>query len=763
MGLESRILGFLRGIFKDALYRGSIVLLVNTVAISVIGFIFWTLAAHVYTAAAVGVFSSITSGASLLAAVAGLGLSNTMTRYIVGATNPRELMILAVTAISTVGAILCFCTVLLVGPHLPPELNLRQHGSMILFVTVLVVFTAVGSTLDSGLIAIRSTSSLLYKNVIGSVAKLGLMLFLVSLTPNGLLISYSAGLVIAATLGGISLGRRIKGKWLDLQSFRSLRLYLAITPGNYIATIMGMLPSGAVPLEILVIRGAAQTAPFSAAFLVASFLNIIPSTVAQVLFAEVSREGALLGKHLRKAIRGIYALLLPPLVLLLPTAPFVLRLFGPAYAADATGCLRVLALSTLPAGGAYLVDSLLIARDRRVAYIFMQAANAALVLACVGILAPRGLTAAAMGWALAQSISLVLGLVVLATARTGRDRVTGAPHIESTVRQPVEEFASATASQTTQSQIRELLGQWPMMPTVSIAERIGWDQSIQLLLELVSEIRSQYLYADFERETNFKPGEVAHCGLWFAPVEIAAGSSQARWPQQFPVLTMISGYSKWVSATLLPSRRPEDLFCGLWRLINDLGSVPRTLVWNEEMTMERYAEKGYVLAEECDRFRRHLGTTVIFGKATDSKTKEIIERTHAHLECSFIRGRTFRSAPDFNAQLRKWLAVTNMRPRPGLRGAPARLIGADRQAMYALPSTPWSNWRCFVDVGRDSLVSFDSNYYSVHQSAIGRKAILVVDLDEVTVWCEGGMVAKHQRIWAHGQSIVDPRHRAYRG
>jgi hypothetical protein len=77
-------------------------------------------------------------------------------------------------------------------------------------------------------------------------------------------------------------------------------------------------------------------------------------------------------------------------------------------------------------GGTYLVDSLLIARDRIAAYVFMNGANAALVLGIVAIVVRRGLTATAAGWALAQGLSLLLGVVVLATARRGRDRKAGA-------------------------------------------------------------------------------------------------------------------------------------------------------------------------------------------------------------------------------------------------------------------------------------------------------------------------------------------------
>ena len=756
----SLIVGFSRGIFSDALYRGSIILLLNTAIISVIGFAFWALAAHAYTTATVGVFSGITSGASLLAAVAGLGLQNTVTRYLASATNPRELMTLAVAAISTVGFILCFCTVLLVGPHLPAELDLRQHGRMVLLLTVLVVFTSVGGALDSGLIAIRSTPALLYKNTIGSVAKLVLMLLLASFTLNGLLISYSVGLVLAVILGGIALGRRIGGKWLGLRSLGAQRTYLAITPVNYLATTIGTLPSGVVPLEVLAVRGAAQTAPFAAAFLIASFLNVIPSTIAQVLFAEVSREGALLGRHLRKAVRGIYALLLPPLVLLLLVAPFVLRLFGPAYAEHATGCLRMLALSTLPAGGAYLIDSLLIARDRRVAYIFMQAANSALVLGCVGILVSRSLTAAATGWALAQSISLILGLVVLATAKGGRHRGTPGARTRSVVQHAGKNSAPTVSLQNTQSQIRQLLTEWPMMPTTLIAEQIGWDQSIQVLLELVSTLRSEYLYSDLTVDTIFEPGEIARCDLWLAPIEVSSGSSGAPSIKNFPVLTIISGYSRWVSATLLPSKHPEDLFCGLWQLLSDLGSVPRTLAFNNERC--GFTGGGDIFEEKFERFRRHVGSKMILTEMDDSDFRELVECTHAHFECAFVRGRSFMSGLDFNSQLRRWLAVSNMRSRPGTHSVPARHIFADRQAMYKLPATPWIGRRHLVDVGRDGLIPFDSNSYSVHQSAIGRRAILIGNLDEITVWCDGKVVARHRRLWTQGQTAFDPRHRSFR-
>jgi O-antigen/teichoic acid export membrane protein len=409
------------------LYRGSLILLANTAATAAIGFVFWTLGAHRYPASVLGVFSGVTSGASLLAAVAALGLPNVMLRHIASIKESRQLLGAALTAIATAGTVLCLVTVLALGPHLPPSLDLRQRGGMVLLITGLVVFTAISTTLDAGLIATRSSHVVLVKNLVGSTAKVAGLVLLTRFRSSGLLISYSLGLVLSTVLSDLALGRKIGRAKFGPGSLRMLRRYLSLTSANYLATVMGMLPVSVVPLEVLALRGATETGQFSAAFLIVSFINFIPSTVAQVLFAEASRQGVPLGGQLRRAIRSVYGLLLPAMVVVFAAAPLALRLFGAAYAAAATNCLRILTLSALFTGGTYLVDAVLIARDRTAAYVFMNGVNAALVVGCVAVLLPRGLAAAAVGWTLAQGLSLVVGLVVVMRGSVGRHRVRDEP------------------------------------------------------------------------------------------------------------------------------------------------------------------------------------------------------------------------------------------------------------------------------------------------------------------------------------------------
>jgi O-antigen/teichoic acid export membrane protein len=754
----SRTLKALRNVRNDALYRGSLYLLANTVATSAIGFVFWTLAAHRYSASTVGVFSGLTSGASLLAAVAALGLPITMTRHITNVDDPRELLLMAITIIATVGTILCLVAVLFLGPHLPAALHIDQRGGMSLLVTVLVVFTAVGGTLDAGLVATRSTRVVLIKNILGSIVKLVAMLLLTSLRSSGLLISFGLGLVLATVVGGVALGRRIRGKSSGFRSFRVPWHYLSITSANYVATVIGILPLSIVPIEVLAVRGAAQTARFAIAFLIAGFLNFIPSTMGQVLFAEIARGGVPLGKQFRKALRAVYGLLLPSLAFLLVAAPFVLRLFGRGYATEATGCLRILALSALPAGGTYLVDSVLIARDRRVAYTFMQIANAALVLGLVGILLPHGLTSAATGWALAQGLTLVLGLLVLATGRVGRHHPrVGTVPAEKARQYKQSDRQTRPISHALDPQIRELLATWPMMPTMLIAERINWDQSIQVLLHRVTELRSAYSHPSrYLTRTGYLAGETAQCGLWFPPTEIPVGFGQTRSAQQLPVLTMITGYSRWLSAMLIPSRHPKDLFAGLWQLLTALGAVPQVLTWDSDDAIGRWKGGEMELTNECEDFCRALGAGVIIGRSADPETRELIERANAYLERSFLPGRTFASPVDFNDQLRGWLDATNTRKRQPPNRSPAELISADRQAMLPLPPiAPPNGWHLSMKVGSEAFLRFESNAYSVHPAVIGRRVDFLADLSQIRVLCDGRVAAEHDRAWAREQTIRD--------
>jgi transposase len=363
-------------------------------------------------------------------------------------------------------------------------------------------------------------------------------------------------------------------------------------------------------------------------------------------------------------------------------------------------------------------------------------------------------------WAEIRRLHRAEGVPVKAIARLlGISRNTVRSAIASDAPPRYERKPAGSVVDVVEPRIRELLRVYPTMPATVIAERIGWDRGLTVLKDRVRELRPVYLPPDPASRTSYVAGEVAQCDFWFPPLELPAGFGQARRPAQLPVLTMVTGYSRWASAVLIPSRQAEDLFAGWWQLIAALGAVPRVLVWDGEGAIGRWRAGKPELTGDCQAFRGMLGTKVVVCKPADPEAKGLVERFHDYLERSFLPGRAFAGPADFNAQLQRWLAVVNTRIRRALGCAPCERITADRQAMLALPPVPpATGWRFSARLARDHYIRLDSNDYSVHPAVIGRRVEIAADLDRVRVLCEGKVVADHERIWAWHQTISDPSH-----
>jgi transposase len=363
-------------------------------------------------------------------------------------------------------------------------------------------------------------------------------------------------------------------------------------------------------------------------------------------------------------------------------------------------------------------------------------------------------------WAEIRRLHRAEGLPVRAIARVrgvSRNTVRNALQAEGPPRyqrQPAGSIVDAS-----EPRIRELLQGYPRMPATVIAERIGWQRSVRVLSGRVAELRPLYLPPDPASRTVYLAGDIAQHDLWFPPIELPVGFGQARTAKQLPVLTMITGYARHVDGLLIPSRSAEDLFAGWWRLLARLGAVPRTLVWDGEGAVGKYRRGGSALTAETQAFRGVLGATVVICKPADPEAKGLLERVHGYLETSFLPGRSFTGPADFNAQLGEFFGQANRRWRRSMGCAPAERIAADKAAMLPLPPVaPATGWRASLRLPRDYYLRYDTNDYSVDPAVIGRRIEVAAGLERVRAFCDGRVVADHERIWARHQTLTDPAH-----
>ena len=315
-----------------------------------------------------------------------------------------------------------------------------------------------------------------------------------------------------------------------------------------------------------------------------------------------------------------------------------------------------------------------------------------------------------------------------------------------------ERPAVATSFAPFEARVRTILAEHPEMPATVIAERVGWPGSITWLRDNVRALRSDYRRIDPADRLVWEAGDAAQCDLWFPPkrIPLEDGSSAL-----LPVLVMVAAHSRFITGRMLPTRKTEDLLLGSWGLIQQLGRVPRRLIWDNEPGIGR----GGRLAAGVNAFLGTLATRIVQLPPYDPESKGIVERRNGFFETSFMPGRAFASPVDFNAQFADWLVRANAREVRTLKARPIDLIGHDRSQMLALPPVgPHLGWREQVRLGRDYYVRLDTSDYSVDPTAIGRMVDVRADLDRVRISLQGRVVADHARVWARGATVTNPDH-----
>jgi hypothetical protein len=336
--------------------------------------------------------------------------------------------------------------------------------------------------------------------------------------------------------------------------------------------------------------------------------------------------------------------------------------------------------------------------------------------------------------------------------RLGISRTTVLKAVRSESPPRYERAATASSFASFEPRVRALLVETPDMPATVLAERVGWSGSITWFRENVKRLRPQFRPIDPADRLRWDPGDAAQCDLWFPPKKIPLENGTSK---LLPVLVITAAHSRFILARMIPTRTTEDLLLASWELIQQLGRVPRRLIWDNEAGIGR----GHRPAQGVAAFMGTLATKLVLLPPRDPESKGVVERRNGWFETSFMPGRSFTSPEDFTVQFADWMGRANRRVVRTTGMAPVDRLEADRAAMLPLPPIVLHlGWRNSIRLGRDYYVRLDTNDYSVDPTMIGRMVDVSADLERVKVRADGRIVADHARVWARGTTVTDPAH-----
>jgi transposase len=309
-------------------------------------------------------------------------------------------------------------------------------------------------------------------------------------------------------------------------------------------------------------------------------------------------------------------------------------------------------------------------------------------------------------------------------------------------------------------EIGRLLREEPRLPGIRVHELIaeqGYGGGKTLVYDYLGEVRPLYLPKPRTfRRTVYRPAEILQFDLWEPGREIPVGCGQTRrgW-----VVVCALGFSRAGAGTLVFSREAPDILAGLWRSIERLGALPKTLVCDREGSLHAGGGRpSEAFARFCGQLR--VGWSIC--ASGDAQAKGLVERLIGFLETSFEPGREFLGPHDFQDQLDRWFdGRANRRLHRTLRRRPLDLPAEERERMRPLPQPgPDVERRWVTRVPADPHVRVDTNDYSLDPRLVGRRVEVRVSLRQVLAVAldTGELAARHERCFARHRTITALEH-----
>jgi O-antigen/teichoic acid export membrane protein len=339
----------------DSLLRNSLFIMATTLVTSAFGFVFWLVAARLFSAPVVGLTAAITSAGTIVVLVSSLGVGGTLIQSLPGQPDETgwSTTFWAGLAITTLVAVMLGAAALSVLPLISPQLIVLHHADYAVVFALGTIASAAGVTLDYAYIAERTARDMLSRNSAAAAVKVmavGFMALATGPAALRLLGAWGVASMFGLVFGAVLLARRVRvvrppAFRILVRTASTLRFRLA---GHQLIGMGAALLPYLLPLLVTARLSTRENAYFYTTWMLAGFFFIVSPALSQSLFAEGAHQPDKLGAMARSSIRIIGVILLPALVATFAMGGTILSAFGPAYADHALGLLRIAVIASVP-------------------------------------------------------------------------------------------------------------------------------------------------------------------------------------------------------------------------------------------------------------------------------------------------------------------------------------------------------------------------------------------------------------------------------
>ncbi len=338
---------------KDTLYQNSLFMMASTAVVSGSGFFFWIIVANLYKDSQVGLATAIISAVTFIMNLSILGLNYSIIRFLSKTKNKTQLLSDSFSAISLAAAIFAGMFLLFL-PFFSPSLAFVREGPTAWVFILFTILVTLDYFTESIFIAYRAGKYIFYKNIVVSISKLLLPALFVGFGAVGIFFAWSLALSSALIVSFFILVKKFHFKFTPAFRRTKLKELVSFSFVNFLVGLLGIAPGLLLPILITNTINSQTAAYFYIAYMIANLLYVIPYATTQSLFAEGSYDEKSFWHSVGKALKLIFTLLIPAIIVLLLLSNFILLFFGKSYSVEGVRFLHLLALAGIPVSLNYL-------------------------------------------------------------------------------------------------------------------------------------------------------------------------------------------------------------------------------------------------------------------------------------------------------------------------------------------------------------------------------------------------------------------------